>query len=117
MALFTDSVPREQYEDMRAQRDGWQQRYDTLFAEYAKLRPMQSPVNPMKIVPPKLDTATETLEALEQSTTDPRIMTAVTKLLEEKPDMGATAAFREARKMLEIATGRRDAPSIGPALR
>lgn len=117
MALFTDSVPREMFEDMRAQRDSWQQRYDTLFERYHSLRPLQSPVNPMKAIPPKLDTATETLAAMEQSTRDPRIEAAVKKLMDEHPNLTASAALREAKKMLDIATGKADAPTIGPALR
>lgn len=118
MPLFNDTVPREQYEDMRAQRDAWQQRYDTLFERYHSLRPLQSPVNPMKAIPPKPDSATETLDAMEQATRDPRIEAAVKKLREERPGLDPAAALREAKKMLDIATGKMDAPMvIGTALR
>lgn len=117
MPLFNDSVSREQYEDMKQQRDAWQVRYDTLFSEYSKLRPLQSPVNPMKAIQPKMDSATETLDAMEQSVKDPRITAAVEKLLAERPGMGTAAALREAKKMLDIATGKMDAPTVmGSAL-
>ena len=117
MALFTDSVSREQYEDMKQQRDAWITRHDILFAEYAKLRPMQSPVNPMKAIHPKPDSATETLDALDQAVKDPRIEAAVKKLMEEKPGLSPAVALREAKKMLDIATGKMDAPTVmGAAL-
>lgn len=120
MALFNDSVSREQYEDMRAQRAAWQQRYDTLLDKYHSLRAFQSPVNPMKAIPPRPDSATETLDAMEQSTRDPRIEAAVKTLLAEKPELNPAAALREAKRMLDIATGKADAPvltTIGAALR
>lgn len=118
MALFNDSVPREQYEDMRAQRDAWQQRYDTLFERYHSLRPLQSPVNPMKAIPPKPDSATQTLEAMAQAAHDPRIEAAVTKLMADHPGLSPAAALREATKLLAVATGKLDAPTvIGTALR
>lgn len=117
MALFNDTVSREQYEDMKHQRDAWQVRYDTLFSEYSKLRPLQSPVNAMKAIQPKMDSAMETLDAMEQSVIDPRILTAVEKLRAEKPGLSPQAALREAKKMLDIATGKMDAPTvIGAAL-
>lgn len=112
MPLFgdNDTVPRWIYERKC-------QEFDTLFSAYAALRPMQSPVNPIKVIPPKPDSATQTLDAVEQAARDPRIEAAVKKLMEAHPNLTASAALREAKKFLDVATGKADAPALGPAMR
>lgn len=113
MAVFEPTVPRWIYEQKC-------QEYNDLLEKYHALRPLQSIVNPMKVVPPKLDSATQAIEAGEQAMRDPRLAAAVVRLMEQKPGLSEGDALREAKKLLEVATGRADAPTpvtIGPALR
>lgn len=112
MALFgeSDTIPRWIYDQKCKD-------YDDLLNKYHQLRPLQSASNPIKIIPPKPDSAVQTLDAMEQSVRDPRIEAAVKKLMEDHPNLTASSALREAKKLLDVATGKADAPALGPAMR
>jgi len=115
MALFKESVPREQYDDMVAQRDDWRTRHDALLEKYHALRQTHQPPSKITRIVPTPDTATQAFQAGEAAMRDPALATAAAKLMHD--GLSEPEALREAHRLLKIAQGKADAPSFGAALR
>lgn len=110
MKLF-DAVPREQYEELKAQLAQANARYDMLFAAYEKLRPTHAPASPMRLVPPKEEPGLATLHAAEAAVSNPRVAVIADNLIKQDPTLRREVALREAKRLDDIARGRAVAPS------
>ena len=104
-------ITREQYDELKADRDQWRQRYDTLFAAYEKLRPTHSPIAPLRVTPPQEEPGARALHATEAAMNNPKIAAIADNLQREKPELSRLGAMVEAKRLDDIARGRAVAPS------
>ena len=112
MGLFAESVPREMYEDVKAQLAASEARYTALFAAYEKLRPTHSPASPIRMNAPTEEPGLATLHAAEAAVRDPRIAGIADNLIAQSPGLDRRIALREAKRLDDIARGRAVAPSV-----
>jgi hypothetical protein len=105
------AITREQYDEIKADRDQWRDRYDTLFAAYEKLRPTHSPAGPLRVTPGREEPGMASLKATEAAMNNPKIAAIADNLQREKPELSRLGAMIEAKRLDDIARGRAVAPS------
>lgn len=98
MSFFSDTVPRDLYDQKCKD-------YDTLLDKYHALRQSGfDPASKIRLIGPKPDSGQQVAMAGEQAFVDPRIRRAVEKCLSE--GMSEADALREAYRLVNIATGK-----------
>lgn len=111
MGIFSETVPREQYEDLKAQLRAGEERYRDLMEKYHALRPTHAPVKPITATLPKPDSGEQALHAVELAVRDPNVARVAQKFVEEQ-GMNDADAFREAKRLADIARGRLLPPNL-----
>lgn len=105
MAIFKETVPKEVYDELRAD-------YRDLLAKYHSLRATHQPVQPLKIRGPQPDSAQHTMQVGERAVRDPRLAAGVLALVEQ--GLSEKDALVEAARLLDIAKGKTDAAIPAP---